>query len=85
MEITMRKKILTLLVVPVLAALSAQAAVASERHRTPTKDHTVAIERFRNANAFVAPGNIAAPGNNAAPSYLSSEDEGAMTSGIAGH
>jgi hypothetical protein len=79
MEMTMRKKILTLLVVPLLVASSAQAAVASERHRPRTKDHTVAIERFRNSNAF------AAPGNSAAQSNLSSEDEGAMTSGIAGH
>jgi hypothetical protein len=85
MEMTMRKMILTLLVVPLLAVLSAQAAVASERHRTRTKNHTVAIERFRNTNAFAAPGNIAAPGNSAAQSYLSSEDEGEMTSGIAGH
>jgi hypothetical protein len=79
MEITMRKRILTLVVVPLLAALSAQAALASEHHRTQTKHHTVAIERFRNSNAF------AAPGNSSAPSYLSPEDEGAMTSGIAGH
>jgi hypothetical protein len=79
MEMAMRRKTITLLVVPLLAALSAQAAVASERHRTGTKDHTVAIERFRNTNAF------AAPGNGAPQSRLSSEDEGAMTSGIAGH
>jgi hypothetical protein len=85
MEMTMRKKILTLLVAPLLAALSAQAALASEHHRTQTKHHTVAIERFRNSNAFAAPGNIVAPDNSAAPSYLSAEDEGAMTSGIAGH
>jgi hypothetical protein len=85
MEMTMRKKILTLLVVPLLAALSAQAAVASERHHARTKGRTVAIEQFRNSNAFAAPSNIAAAGNSAAQSYLSSEDEGAMTSGIAGH
>jgi hypothetical protein len=75
MEITMRKKILTLLVAPLLAALSAQAALASEHHRTQTKHRTVAIERFRNSNAFAAPGNIVAPDNSAAPSYLSTEDE----------
>lgn len=75
----MRKKILTLLVVPLLAALSAQVAVASERHRTQTKGPTVAIEQFRNGNAFAGPGNIAAQSN------LSTEDEGAMSSGIAGH
>jgi hypothetical protein len=78
-EMTMRRKILTLLVVSLLAALSAQAGEASERHHTRTKGHTVAIEQFRNSNAFAAPGNIAAHPN------LSAEDEGAMTSGIAGH
>jgi hypothetical protein len=75
----MRKKTITLLVVPLLAALSAQAAVASERHHTRMKGRTVAIEQFRNSNALAAPGNIAAQ------SDLSAEDEGAMTSGIAGH
>jgi hypothetical protein len=79
MEMTMRKKILTVLFVPLIAALTAQAAAASEHHHTRTKDRTVAIERFRNSNAFAAPGNIAAQ-----PS-LSSLDEGAMTSGMAGH
>jgi hypothetical protein len=78
MEMTMRKKSLTLLVVPLVAALSAQAAVASERHHPRTKGRTMATDQFRNSNAFAAPGNIAAEPN------LSTEDEGAMTSGIAG-
>jgi hypothetical protein len=39
----------------------------------------VAIKQFRNSNAYAAPSDIAAqPG-------WSSYDEGAMTSGIAGH
>jgi hypothetical protein len=38
----------------------------------------MATDQFRNSNAFAAPGNIAAEPN------LSTEDEGAMTSGIAG-
>ena len=79
MEMTMRKKILSLLVVPLLAALTAQAAVASEHHRPQTKGRTVAIEQFRNSSAFAAPGDIAAQ------SDLSAYAEGAMTSGIAGH
>jgi hypothetical protein len=79
MEMTMRKTIIPLLVVPLLAALTAQAAVASERHRMRTKGHTVAIEQFRNSNAYAVPGDIATQ-----PS-LSALDEGAMTSGPAGH
>jgi hypothetical protein len=53
MEMTMRKKILTVLVVPLFAALTAQAAAASAHHRV------VASERWRNSNAF-----FAAPGNS---------------------
>ena len=74
----MRMRNLTLLVVPLLAALIAQAAVASENHRTRTKGRTVAIEQFRNSNALGLPGNIAAQSN------LSAEDKGAMTPGTAG-
>jgi hypothetical protein len=77
MEMTMRNKMLAVLVVPLLAALTAQAAMASEHHRMQTKGQTGAIEQFRNSNAFAAPGNIAAD-----PSTL---DESAMTSGPAGH
>jgi len=74
MEMTMRKKIPA-----VIAALTAQAAVASEHHRMRTKGRTVAIEQFRNSNASAAPGDIAAH------SEMSGYAEGAMTSGIAGH
>jgi hypothetical protein len=79
MEMTMRKKILTVLVVPLIAALTAQAA-AAEHHHMRTKDRAVAIERFRNSNAYAAP-----RGNIAVRSYLRDEDEAAMTSGLAGH
>jgi hypothetical protein len=79
MEMTMRKKSLAVLVVPLLAALTAQAAVASKHRRARTKGRTVAIEQFRNSNAF------AAPGDPAARSDLSAYAESAMTSGIAGH
>jgi hypothetical protein len=79
MEITVRKKILTVLVVPLIAALTAQAAAAEHRHMR-TKDRAVAIERFRNSNAYAAP-----RGNIAVRSYLRDEDEAAMTSGLAGH
>ena len=79
MEMTVRKKILTVLVVPLIAALTAQAA-AAEHHHMRTKDRAVAIERFRNSNAYAAP-----RGYFAVRSYLPDYDEGAMTSGLAGH
>jgi hypothetical protein len=79
MEMTVRKKILTVLVVPLIAAFTAQAA-AAEHHRMRTKDRAVAIERFRNSNAYAAP-----RGYFAVRSYLRAEDEAAMTSGPAGH
>ena len=79
MEMTVQKKILTVLVVPLIAALTAQAAAAEHRHMR-TKDRAVAIERFRNSNAYAAP-----RGYFAVRSYLPDYDEGAMTSGLAGH
>jgi hypothetical protein len=78
MEMTMRKKILTMLVVPLIAALTAQAAAAAEHHHTRAKDRAAAWEQLRNSNAYAAPGDIAVP------SYLSNEDNGAMASGPAG-
>ena len=77
MEMTMRK--LTIIVVPLIAALTAQATTASERHHARTKDRAAAWKTLRNSNAYAAPGDIAVP------SYLSNEAEGAMTSGLAGH
>jgi CHASE3 domain sensor protein len=77
MEMTMRKKILSVLVVTV--ALTAQAAAASEYHHTRTKARAVASEQLRNSNAYAAPGDIAVQPN------WTDEAEGAMTSGIAGH
>jgi hypothetical protein len=82
MEMTMRKKILTVLVVPLIAALTVQAAAASERHHTRKKNWPVASEQFRNAydsNAYIA------PGYSARPSRLQELDEGEMASGPAGH
>jgi hypothetical protein len=78
MEMTMRKKILTMLVVPLIAALTAQAAAASEHHHTRAKDRAATWEQLRNSNAYDAPNDIAVP------SYLTNEDNGAMASGPAG-
>jgi hypothetical protein len=79
MEMTVLKKTLLSLVVVLLVGLTVQAAVASEHHRTRAKGRTVAIEKLRNSNAF------AAPRSTAAQPDLSADDEGAMTSGLAGH
>jgi hypothetical protein len=79
MEMTMRKKILIALAVPLIAAFTAQAAAASERHHTRTKGRAVVIQQSSNSNAYAAPRDIVVqPG-------LLDKDEGAMTSGIAGH
>ena len=63
MEMTMRKKILTMLVVPLVAALTAQAAAASGYH-TRTKAGTVASEQFRNSNAYAPSRDIAVPSDS---------------------
>lgn len=75
----MRKKILTMLAVPLIAALAAQAAAASAHHHTRTKARVIASERLRNSNAY-----FAAPDNFAVQSDLPDYAEGAMTSAIAG-
>jgi hypothetical protein len=64
MQITMRKRILTVLVVPLVAALTAQAAAASGYHHTRTKGGTVASEQFRNSNAYAHPHDIAVPSDS---------------------
>lgn len=75
----MRTKALIVLVVPVIAALSAQAAAASEHRHTRTIGRPMATEQIRNSNAYAAPGNIAVQ------TEFQNLDEGAMTSGLAGH
>jgi hypothetical protein len=79
MEMTMRNKTLTVLASALAAALVAQAAAASEHHHKRTKGRAAAIEQLRNSNAYDAPSDA-----TVRPDW-SSEDEGAMTSGIAGH
>jgi hypothetical protein len=74
----MRKTIFTVVSASVIAALTAQAAAASEHHRTRTNGHAVATAQFRNANAYAAPSNFAVQ-----PGW--SGYDGAMGSGIAGH
>jgi hypothetical protein len=74
----MRKTILTVVGASVIAALTVQAAAASERHRTRTNGHVAATQQFRNSNAYAAPSNFAVQ-----PGW--SGYDGAMGSGIAGH
>jgi hypothetical protein len=59
-EITMRKTILTLLGASVIAALTAQTAVAAEHHHARKTDRAPASEQFRNSNAFAEPAFVAA-------------------------
>jgi hypothetical protein len=75
----MQKKFLTVLFIPLVAALTAQAAAASEHHRLRARNHAVISEQLRNSNAY------AAPADTAVQSDLPDLAEGAMTSGIAGH
>jgi hypothetical protein len=79
MEMTMQKKLITALVVPLIAALTVQAAAASERHHTRTKSCPVASEQLLNSNAYDAHGDVAA-----AESYWQNYADGMMASGPAG-
>lgn len=75
----MQNKLLTILFIPLVAALTLQAAAASEHHHTRAKNRAVISERLRNSNAYAAPADMAVQ------SYTADYSEGAMTSGIAGH
>jgi outer membrane biogenesis lipoprotein LolB len=56
---TMRKMILSVLGASAVALLTAQTAIASERHHARKTDRATATEQFRNSNAYAAPANIA--------------------------
>ena len=75
----MQLKIITVLAVPLFAAIATQAATASEHRHTRTKERAAVCEQWRNSNAYAAPGDIAGQ------SYSSNLANGAMASGIAGH
>jgi hypothetical protein len=75
----MQKKFLTVIFMPLAAALAAHAAAASEHHQTRANDRTALSAQVRNSNAYAAPGDFAVQSTR--PDY----DEGAMTSGLAGH
>jgi hypothetical protein len=75
----MQKTFLIVLGATLIAALTAEAAVASGHHHMRTKGHAVASEQLRNSNAYAAPGDLPVQSN------WSDYANGAMASGIAGH
>ena len=77
----MRKKILTMLVVPLIAALTAQAAAASEHHHTRAKDGAAASEQLRNSNAYAAPVYPAGSDFKAEQSYFTNMGNGYSAGG----
>ena len=54
MEMTLQMKLITMLVVPLIAALTAQAAAGSERHHGHAKGRAVPYEKLLNSNAYGA-------------------------------
>jgi hypothetical protein len=75
----MKNSILTMAVVTVIAAFTAQTAAASEHHHTRAWAHAVATKQFRNTNAFGTSSYVAGPRE------WSNLSEAAETSGPAGH
>jgi hypothetical protein len=65
--------------IPLVAASATQAATASEHRHARANDHAVLSEQVRNSNAYAALDGITVRAANR------DDDEGAMTSGIAGH
>jgi hypothetical protein len=73
----MRTTILRVIGATLLASLTVQMAAAAEH--PANRARATATEKFRNSNAYAAPDSIAFRSSG-----LSNEDEGAMSSGIAG-
>ena len=72
----MQKKLLTVMFIPPVAAFATQAAAGSEHRHVRANDRAALSEQVRNSNAYAAPSDFAGRRDY---------DEGAMTSGIAGH
>ena len=75
----MQRKFLTILFIPLVAAITAQAAAASEHHHMRAKNRGVISEQVRNSNAYAVPADLPTQAD------LSDYANGAMASGIAGH
>ena len=85
----MRTKILGVMGAALLVSSTVQMAAANEHHVRRDRAPVSEQEQFRDSNAYdAAPDNFyAAPESFAVRPYrwLSDQDEGAMSSGIAGH
>jgi hypothetical protein len=71
----MRRKFLTLLVVPLVAALTAQAAAASDHRHGRTKGRAAAWQQLRKSNAYYAPSYVREQ------SYWQNDSSGDVSSG----
>ena len=72
----MKMKSVAVLAALMIAGIAAQGAAAGDHHSKRSTERLVNHQRYRNSNAF-AGGTVKLYG----PDY----DEGAMTSGVAGH
>jgi hypothetical protein len=81
MEMTMRKKTLTALVVALISALTVQAAAASEHHHSRAKSRAAAWAQMRNSNAYAAPGYPAGSDFKAEQSYFTNMGNGYSAGG----
>jgi hypothetical protein len=79
MEMTMQKKVLT--VVALISALTVQAAVASEHHHSRAKSRAAAWAQMRNSNAYAAPGYPAGSDFKAEQSYFTNMGNGYSAGG----
>jgi hypothetical protein len=77
----MRKTILTMLVVPLIAASTAQGAAAAEHHHARAKSRAAAWAQMRNSNAYAAPGYPAGPDFKAEQSYWTNLGNGYSAGG----
>ena len=79
LEMNMPKKFIAAFFIPLVAAMAAQTANASEHHHARGNDRAALSEQVRNSNAYAASDAFTAQSNR------TDYDEGAMTSGLAGH
>jgi hypothetical protein len=81
MEMKMRKKTLTALVVALISALTVQAVAASEHHHSRAKSRAAAWAQMRNSNAYAAPGYPAGSDYKAEQSYFTNMGNGYSAGG----
>lgn len=82
----MRTTILKVIGAAIIVSSTFQMAAATEHHVRGHRVTATEQEQFRNSNAYYPAPVYAAPGSFAVRSPVwADEDEGAMSSGIAGH